>query len=328
MTDRGNHVILDSEQPAEAGKYLIKKAEPEGFAGRKKAGPIMDSHGRWPNFLQRKNRREAEEEFEDEIISMVEEGQEQGVLERQEADMIHNIFELSDKQVHDIMTRRNQIASLDCTMTLSDAIDYMIEENKTRFPVYREDLDDIIGMLHLRATVIADRNPDNRDRPIGEIPGLLYEAHFVPETKGITQLFREMQSKKYHIAVVVDEYGQTAGLLTMEDILEEIVGNILDECDEDETRITRGRDGSYLMEGAARLEDVEETLGIDFGDGEYETLNGFLINRLERIPSEKERPQIEYQGYRFQVLTVDNNVIQKVRVTPVPKAAAGSSKEK
>ncbi len=292
----------------------------------------MDSHGRWPNFMQKKNHREAEEEFEDEIISMVDEGQEQGVLEPQEADMIHNILELDDKQAHDIMTRRNNIACLDADTSLLDAIDYMIDENKSRFPVYREDLDDIIGMLHLRAAVIAERDRKNQNLPIGEIPGLLYEAYFVPESKGLTQLFREMQARKDHIAVVVDEYGQTAGILTMEDILEEIVGNILDEYDEDETSIVRNRDGSWLMDGSARLEDIQEHLKLDFSEEECETLNGFLISRLERIPNQGEKPQVEYQGYCFQVLSVDNNVIRKVRVTTSVGTAggnpAGSEQEK
>ena len=276
----------------------------------------METHGRWPAFMLRKSRKE--EEFEEEIISIVEEGQEQGILEEHEAEMIHNILEFDDKQVRDIMTRRNNIASLDSALTLDEAVEIMIKEGKTRFPVYREDLDDIIGMLHLRATVIAERIPENKTKPIDQIEGLLYEAHFVPETKRIMQLFREMQSKKYHIAVVVDEYGQTAGIVTMEDILEEIVGNIFDESDEVDTGI-QVLDGVYLMEGSTMLEDAETVLNIEFEDEEVETLNGFLISRLERIPQEGEQPQVEYQGYRFQILSVDNNVIQKVRVTALDK---------
>lgn len=276
----------------------------------------MESHGRWPGFFSRKSRKEAEEEFEEEIISMVEEGKEQGVLQNTEAEMINNIFEFSGKQAYDIMTRRSNISAIDCTATLSEAIDYMIEENKSRFPVYREELDDIIGMLHLRGALIASRDTANLNRSLEEISDLLYEAQFVPEAKGINQLFKEMQSKKYHIAIVVDEYGQTAGLLTMEDILEEIVGNIQDESDDEDNSITKTHDDEYMMEGIALLEDVEDILNISFEDEEYSTLNGFLISKLERIPADHERPEIEYQGYLFQVKKVDNKVIQTVRVVP------------
>jgi len=276
----------------------------------------MEGHGRWPGFFSRRSRKEAEEEFEEEIISMVEEGKEQGVLQNTEAEMINNIFEFSGKQAYDIMTRRSNISALDCTMTLKEAIDYMIEENKSRFPVYREDLDDIIGMIHLRGMLIASREAANLDRTLEEIPDLLYEAQFVPEAKGINQLFKEMQSEKYHIAVVVDEYGQTAGILTMEDILEEIVGNIQDESDDEDNSITKTHDGAYMMEGITLLEDVEEILNITFEDEDYTTLNGFLISRLDRIPANHEKPEIEYQGYLFQVTKVDNKVIQTVRVVP------------
>lgn len=282
----------------------------------------MDSHGRWPNFLSKKSRREAEEEFEEEIISMVEEGQEQGVLQKNEAEMIQNVLDLSDKQAHDIMTRRSSILAISCDATLDEAIDYMIEENKSRFPVYREDLDDIIGMLHLRPTLVASRRPENRNIPISQIPDLLYEAYFIPESKGLHALFREMQSKKIHIAVVVDEYGQTSGLLTMEDILEEIVGSIMDESDEEEESIVAGRDGTFQIEGVARLDEVQEALGIDFGDEEYETLNGFLVSKLDRIPSDGEKPEVTYQNYLFQAVKVENNMIQKVRVVPLGHRSA------
>ncbi len=250
-------------------------------------------------------------------MSMVEEGQESGALPKNEADMIQNILGLEDLQAEDIMTRRSQIISLPASMTLEEASGEMIRAGKTRFPVYREDLDDIIGMLHLRAAFVASRDPEAMKKRLDEIPDLLYEAHFIPETKSIGPLFKEMQSRKIHIVVAVDEYGQTSGILTMEDIMEEIVGSILDESDVEEKLIEQRKDGSFVISGSARLEDVGEALGIAFDDGDFDTLNGFLISLLDRIPGPMERPEVKYGGWLFQILLVRNNVIQKVHAKKI-----------
>ena len=155
-----------------------------------------------------------------------------------------------------------------------------------------------------------------------DIPGLLREAVFIPETKEIDVLFKEMQSQKTHMVIVVDEYGQTAGLLTIEDILEEIVGNILDEYDEEEEFITPTGDGAYIMNGLTPLDDVMDTLGISFSEEDYDTydtLNGFLLSRLERIPQEHERPEVEFAGYRFKVMQAGNKMIESVLAEPCAK---------
>ena len=143
------------------------------------------------------------------------------------------------------------------------------------------------------------------------------EAHFIPETRNLDTLFKEMQSKKIHLEIVVDEYGQTAGLVTMEDILEEIVGNILDEYDVDEDFIAAQEDGSFVLSGMAPLDEVSGVLGIEFDEEDeelYDTINGFLISKLGRIPDEGENPVVECLGYEFQILKVGNKMIQSVRV--------------
>ena len=150
-----------------------------------------------------------------------------------------------------------------------------------------------------------------------EIPGLLREANFIPETRSIDTLFKEMQSGKIHMEIVVDEYGQTAGLLTMEDILEEIVGNILDEYDEEEDFITAAEDGSYIMSGLTPLDDVMEVLDIEFPEEDsdtYDTLNGYLISRLDRIPQEGENPRVDFGRYTFEVIKAGNKMIESVLV--------------
>ena len=257
---------------------------------------------------------------EEDIMLMVNEGHEQGVLEAGEAEMITNIFELNDKVAEDIMTHRTNITALDASQTLDEAVTYILTEaNNSRFPVYEKDVDDIVGILHMRDALVFAEQKENREKALKDIEGLLREPHFIPETRHVDTLFKEMQSQKIHMEIVVDEYGQTAGIVTMEDILEEIVGNILDEYDEDEDFISKHDDGSFIFDGMAPLEDVAEALGIEFGEEDYDnydTLNGFLISRLDRIPKEGEKPEVKYNGYLFKVLSVENKMIHAVRVVP------------
>lgn len=269
---------------------------------------------------------EAEENVtEEDIMSMVNEGHEQGILEADETEMITNIFELGDKVASDIMIHRTSMVVLEGTMTLGEAVDFILNEGvNTRYPVYGEDIDDIIGILHLRDGATFRKEGVWEDKPIREIPGLLRKAEFIPETKNIDILFKEMQSKKIHMEIVVDEYGQTAGLLTMEDILEEIVGSILDEYDQEETFITARKDGSCLMSGLTPLEDAEDFLGIEFPEEDkenYDTLNGFLISRLNRIPKNDEKPEIIYGDYSFRVIKAGRKVIEMVLVHKAEQSA-------
>ena len=197
----------------------------------------------------------------------------------------------------------------------------MLSENKSRFPVFEENIDNIIGILHLRDTMEAQREQANLSIPVGEISGLIREAEFVPETKHIDVLFKTMQHTKTQMVVVVDEYGQTSGLLAMEDILEEIVGDILDEYDEEEAHIreTENED-EYMIEGITPLEELEERFRISFHEKEFDTLNGFLISKMEKIPEENEEFSIDVDGYCFRILSVENRMIKNVLVTQIPKS--------
>lgn len=251
---------------------------------------------------------------EEEIISMVDEGNEQGVLKDSEAEMIHNIFDLNDKDAKDIMTHRKNIVSIDGDMTLENVLQFVLEQNFSRFPVFDENIDTLIGILHIKDTMQLYRQERLRNKKIRDIKQLLRPITYIPETRSIDVLFRDMQREKNHIVVVIDEYGQTSGIVAMEDILEEIVGNILDEYDVEEDPITRQPDGSYIILGMTPLEDIEDELSIDFQDEDNETLNGFLISRLDRIPCEKEHIEIPCCGYIFRVLTLDNKTIGRVLV--------------
>lgn len=256
---------------------------------------------------------------EEEIISMVNEGHEQGVLLASEAEMITNIFEFGDKEAKDIMTHRNNIVAIDGDTPLKEAIRFMLSEKNSRFPVYEENIDHIIGILHLKDAMRIHDKDARINIPIRKIPGLLREVKVIPETRNIDALFKMMQSTKTQMVIVIDEYGQTEGLVAMEDILEEIVGNILDEYDEDEKYIEQKSEDEYVMEGKTPLKELEEKLHISFEEEEFETLNGFLISRLDRIPEEDEQFSADAAGYNFKILSVENKMIASVLVTKLPE---------
>ena len=229
-----------------------------------------------------------EDVTEEEIISMVDDAHEQGVIEESEAEMIQNIMEFSDKEAQDIMTHRKNIHAVSEKTSLKEALEYMLNGSNSRYPVYREDIDDIIGVIHLKDAMKEITFHHNGDVPVNKIHNLIREASYIPETRSINDLFKRMQAKKIHMAIVVDEYGQTSGIVTMEDILEEIVGNILDEYDEDDHFIVEQLDHTYLMKGLTPLEEVEDTLSIDLKEEEFDTLNGYLTSLLGHIPNMEE----------------------------------------
>ncbi|MBR0093175.1 MAG: HlyC/CorC family transporter [Lachnospiraceae bacterium] len=252
---------------------------------------------------------------EEEIRSMVEEGQEQGVLQESEADMITNIFEFSDKEAQEIMTHRGEIVAIEEKTTLQDAVNFMLEGNNSRFPVYKENIDHIVGILHIRDAMKRHAQHDADFTPVAKISGLLRQAEFVPETRHIDALFAGMKDAQTQIAIVVDEYGQTSGLISMEDILEEIVGNILDEYDEDEAYIEEtANEDEFIIDGKTPLEELEKRFGMSLEDETCETVNGLMIARLDRIPADDEQFDTDIGGYNFRILSVSGHVIQSVLV--------------
>ena len=264
---------------------------------------------------------------EEEIISMVKEGHEQGVLQASEAEMIHNIFEFDDKEAKDIMTHRKNVAAVDGSMKLREVLELVLEGNNSRFPVYREDIDHIIGIIHMKDVMIESRKEHYLDQAVQDIPELVREAVFIPETRNINELFKGMKSQKNHMVIVVDEYGQTAGIVAMEDILEEIVGNIFDEYDKEETAIVHQEDGSYLMSGMASFDEVCDLLQISMEDLEFETLNGFLISLIGKIPGDHEQFDLISDGWRFQVESVRDKIIHTVKVTKHQQVEEGEQGE-
>ena len=249
---------------------------------------------------------------EEDVISLVNEGHEDGNILTSEAVMIQNIFEFSDTDAKDIMTHRKNIVAINGDFTLRECIAFINENNMSRYPVYLEELDNIIGILHIKDLLTYfDKDIDNIR--VKDLKELMSVAEFVPETHGINTLFAKMQNKKRHMVIVVDEYGQVSGLLSMEDILEEIVGNIEDEHDEEENSIEVKTEDSFIMDGSTTLEEVEEILGTKLSE-DYETLNGYLISLNGKIPEDGKSFTLEDDNYVFYIKNVTDKVIDSVYV--------------
>lgn len=258
-----------------------------------------------------------QEDVEHEILSLIQEGRERGFFAGGEGEMISNIFSYNEKKAEDIMVHRKHIIALDSEKTVEEALEFMLEQKNSRFPVYEEDIDSIIGIFHLRDAVKCYFKENLRNVPIKHLKEYMHPASFVPEAKNIDKLFKEMKLKKNHMVVVLDEYGQTAGIIAMEDIIEEIVGNIQDEYDDDEESIQKISNGVYIADGMTELEDLEKILRISFENEDFGTLNGYLVHCLEHIPTEEEECSVEYGGYRFYIISVSNNLIEKVRIEKI-----------
>ncbi len=276
--------------------------------------PRKDAKRGWMRFFK-KTPYEGED-VEEGIISLAMEGHEQGVILDSEVEMIHNIFEFNDTDARDIMTHRKHIAALDGNMTFRQMLQYIEEQNYSRYPVYEGDIDNIIGVIHIKDILKHFLKEDVMDKSIVMFKDLINEVPFIPETRNINTLFQGMQSKKTHMAIVVDEYGQTSGLVTMEDIIEEIMGEIEDEHDDEEEIIITKADGSYVMDGMAPLDEVCELLGIEETEEleEFDTLNGFLVSLYDKIPADDETFQIDAFGCLFDVVQVENKMIKTVKV--------------
>ena len=272
--------------------------------------------------------KDLEDVTEEEIISMVNEGHEQGVLLASEAEMIQNIFEFGDKEAKDIMVHRKNIIAINGNDTFLEVLNFVKENNYSRYPVYENDIDNIIGILHIKEMLKFCQEEQLYHRAIKDVNGLIRNARFIPETRNINTLFNAMQSEKNHMVIVVDEYGQTAGIVAMEDIVEEIVGNIEDEHDEEEQMIERLENDSFIMDGMTPVEDVFKALEVESEkEDEFETLNGLLISFINHIPSEDEHISTEAFGYQFEVLEVENKMIKKVKVKKIRENSANEAED-
>jgi len=252
-----------------------------------------------------------EQVTEEEIRLLVDAGKKKGAIQESESEMIDNIFEFDNKIASDIMTHRTGIVAIPKTASFEDVIGVVNRTKFTRYPVYGAGLDDIVGILHVKELFRFLNGGEKREF---RLEALCRKPYHAPVSRPTDELFRDMQARKEHMAVVIDEYGGTAGLVTIEDLLEEIVGNIFDEYDEDTPPIVQLEDGSWLADGIAGLDEVEDELQAGLPVDEYDTLNGFLTGELGRLPEPGETPEVVWGGHVFRVTEVGERRIGKVRI--------------
>lgn len=254
---------------------------------------------------------EQEEEIvtEEEIKMLVDQGEENGSIEETEKELINNVFALNDITASEIMTHRTEMYAIEINQNLYEILDEIDNYKYSRIPVYEETIDDIKGILFLKDILkLVTLKQEIK------IKDIIREAYFVPETKPIDEIFKELQSNKKQMAIVVDEYGGTAGVLTMEDILEELVGNIFDEYDDVEIEYKKIDNNTYLVEGSVSLYELKRILNIELPEGDYETLSGYLLDKLGRLPEENEHPVIEDEKLTYRIEEYEDKRIQWVKI--------------
>lgn len=259
---------------------------------------------------------EEETVTEEEIRMMVDVGEEKGSIDKEEREMINNVFEFNDKTASEIMVPRKEVYALDMNLSISKVIEEISDNEDFRYsriPVYDETIDEIKGIVYIKDILLSTKNKSVK------VKNLVKEAYYIPETKPLNELFEDLRKNRKQIAIVVDEYGGTAGIVTMEDILEEIVGEIYDEYDLVENNIEKVDENTYVLNGSVSVGDVEKALDIEIPEGDYETISGYLIEELGRIPDEKEKPVIETDEVIYKIEDVKDKRIIKIKACKINK---------
>ncbi len=250
---------------------------------------------------------------EEEIRMMMEVGEEKGVIQDTEKEMIDNIFDFDNKHVSEIMTHRTKIVGIQADSDLEYALYVMDRDKYTRVPVYKENIDNIVGILHVKDLIQYMLSPSKQFN----LENIIRAPYMVPKSKRTDELFREMQKNKIHMAVVIDDYGGTAGIVTMENLLEEIVGNIFDEYDIEHKDVEYLENDTFVFEGAISLDKVSEVLKETLPVDNFVTLSGFIMDLLGRIPKTGENPEVEYKNIAFKVTEIEGKRIEKVEARKI-----------
>ena len=248
---------------------------------------------------------------EEEILLMVNEGQEQGAIDDDEGEMISNIFEFDDKTCRDIVIHRTEVIALPDNCTYQELKNLAINEKYSRIPIYHETIDNIIGVIHIKSLLGVDEQTF-------DIKNLIRNVIYLPDSEKIGDAMDELKNTRTHLAVVLDEFGGTEGIVTLEDILEELVGNIMDEYDDNENLINKISDDTFIISGIAEIDEINNELDTEIPGDEYSTLSGFVIDLLGEIPDSEEKPTCEYENYVFTVLESNNKVITSVELKILP----------
>ncbi len=266
----------------------------------------------WGRFAK-KNEEEAEARFEKEVKTMLEAGTQSGVMKEESTRMVKSIFDFEDLLAYEIMTPRTDVFSIDIEDEPEEYLDELLKMRHSRVPVYRGDSDNIIGILHIKDYLI--QLVQTKFEKQVDIEPILRKAYFVPDTKNVDNLFYEMQKERQQIAILIDEYGGFSGIVTLEDIIEEVMGDIDDEYDEEEEIIDKIDDNIYLVDGDVDLDDLDEELGIELQSESSETIGGFIIDILGEIPEEGDVGRIvEFEGYKFKIMSIEDRRIKRVKI--------------
>lgn len=244
---------------------------------------------------------------EEELKTMVGVSEEEGVLEDVEKEMIFNVFDFADAQAKDVMVQRVDIVAVDSEATYEDVLEVIKKEQFSRIPVYNQTIDDIVGVLYVKDLIIAGQNKDGF-----KVTDYMRESYYTFEFKKIKELFNEMKKTRNHISVVLDEYGGTVGIVTIEDLIEEVFGDIEDEYDDYENEIEVIKEDEYVVDGSARLDDISDLIGVNMESEEFDSVGGLIIGELGRFPENKE--EVNLSNIKFVVEEVDKNRIKKVRI--------------
>lgn len=251
---------------------------------------------------------------EEEIRMMVDVGGEKGVIEDVQKEMINNIFEFDDLDAGDIMTHRTDMTAVEVNDPVTEALQSAIDYGYSRIPVFDDDPDNIVGIIYVKDLL----KYVGTDMPEVSLRDIMRTPMFVPESKSCGDLFKEMTTSRKQMAIVVDEYGGTAGIVTLEDIIEAIVGNIQDEYDNESEEISKINETTFTIEGITDIEEIEEILGKNLPEGDYDTVAGYLISELGYLPKDGEMNEITFENIKFTILSVDGKRIDKVKVEILP----------
>lgn len=264
---------------------------------------------------------------EEEIKALLKMGNESGAFDDEEREMIDSVFAFDDRTAREVMVPRRDVVVMDIGEPFDELIDEVLESRHSRIPVYEENIDNIIGVLHVKDVMIEMRKSGVEGM---DIRGMLHEPFFVPETKEADELFRSMQETRHHMAILVDEYGGFSGIVTIEDLVEEIMGDINEEYEEVVPEIVPVSENEYVLDGGILIEDLNEELGLKLETENYDTLSGYLIEQLGHIPAKEDRDVIESDNLVFTVEEVKDNRISRVRlqILPVPEPEDETKKTK
>ena len=288
---------METSPPADSGDSIIK---------------------RFIHFLGQLRAPDTAEDIEQEIQDILEEGEEQGLITPQEGQMISSILELKETVAREIMTPRTEMVCAPDTATISDLITLITEKGFTRIPIYNETLDNIVGTIHAK-DLLQDSSQCTTDL---DIKKLIKPAYFASESTKIVDLLKDFQTEKIHMAIITDEFGSVRGLVTLEDVLEEIVGEITDEYDKSQRRWMAVDSNTLLLDAKVDLEDVEEYFGVELPEGPYESIGGLIIHQFERVP--EAGATIEINSLVFQVVTADKRRINTVKIQKKESGPKGS----